>query len=186
MLKIDPFRLSIAIAVALGCLSLPVSAGANQQHESEFDSIQWNETALTNADSLTESGIQPDALQIYDRAVHELHQGHAVLAEADANRALQQDAKFADAAALAATAALMQQQFAARSRLKQLKPSTSIPPTKKPTSSWPPRKIISATIPPQPMRSAMCARRSNKPGRSPISGRGPKPVCSICRNVWSG
>ena len=61
---------------------------------------------------MTESGIQPDALQLYDRAVHEIHQGHAVPAEADANRALQRDAKFADAAALAATAALMQEQFA--------------------------------------------------------------------------
>jgi tetratricopeptide (TPR) repeat protein len=61
---------------------------------------------------LTESEIQPGALQIYNRAVHELHQGHAVLAETDANRALQTDPKFADAAALAATAALMQEQFA--------------------------------------------------------------------------
>jgi tetratricopeptide (TPR) repeat protein len=62
--------------------------------------------------NLVESGIQPDALQMYDRAVHEMHRGHAVRAEADANRALQRDPKFADAAALAATAALMQEQFA--------------------------------------------------------------------------
>jgi tetratricopeptide (TPR) repeat protein len=59
-----------------------------------------------------ESGIQPQALEMYARAVHELHQGHAVIAEADANRALHRDPKFADAAALAATAALMQEQFA--------------------------------------------------------------------------
>ena len=103
MLKIDPFRLSIAIAVALGCLSLPPALAQNSQFDASIP---------TNADSLTESGIQPAALQLYDRAVHELHQGHAVLAEADANRALQQDATFADAAALAATAALMQEQFA--------------------------------------------------------------------------
>jgi tetratricopeptide (TPR) repeat protein len=99
MLKIDLVKLSLAIAVALGCLSIPVA-------------LAQDATAPTHADSLIESGIQPDALQIYDRAVHELHQGHAVIAEADANRALQRDPKFADAAALAATAALMQEQFA--------------------------------------------------------------------------
>lgn len=99
MLKIDPFKLSIAIAVALGCLSIPVA-------------LAQEATAPTHADSLIESGIQPEALQIYDRAVHEMHLGHAVIAEADANRALQRDPKFADAAALAATAALMQEQFA--------------------------------------------------------------------------
>ena len=111
MLKIDLFKLSIAIAVALGCLSIPVTLAQTSNTNQNSQNLQWNETALTSADSLTESGIQPDALQIYDRAVHELHQGHAVLAETDANRALQKDPKFADAAALAATASLMQQQF---------------------------------------------------------------------------
>jgi tetratricopeptide (TPR) repeat protein len=113
MSKIDPFRLSIAVAVALACLSIPIAlaqdAGstANANISSHFDAA-----APTNADKLTESGIQPDALQSYQRAVHELHQGHAVVAEADATQALQHDPKFADAAALAATAALMQEQFA--------------------------------------------------------------------------
>jgi tetratricopeptide (TPR) repeat protein len=50
-------------------------------------------------------------MEMYLRASRELHQGHAVPAEQDANRALQLDPKFADAAALAATAALAQQQF---------------------------------------------------------------------------
>lgn len=50
-------------------------------------------------------------MEMYRRAVRELHQGHAVPAEQEANRALQLDPKFADAAALAATAALVQQQF---------------------------------------------------------------------------
>ena len=99
MLKIDSFKLSIAIAVALGSLSVSVA-------------LAQDATAPTHADNLTESAIQPDALQMYDRAVHQLHQGHAVLAEADANRALRRDPKFADAAAVAATAALMQEQFA--------------------------------------------------------------------------
>ncbi|MGC1873165.1 MAG: hypothetical protein WA700_19580 [Acidobacteriaceae bacterium] len=101
MLKIDPFKLSIAIAVAFGCLSIPVALAQSSPSASP-----------TNADTLTESGIQPDALPIYDRAVREMHEGHAVLAEEDANRALQRHPKFADAAALAATAALMQEQFA--------------------------------------------------------------------------
>ena len=110
MLKIDPFKLSIAVAVALGCLSVPVTLAQSQNANAEVTS-QFDASTPTNAENLTESGIQPDALQIYDRAVHELHHGHAVIAEADANRALQRDPKFADAAALAATAALMQQQF---------------------------------------------------------------------------
>jgi tetratricopeptide (TPR) repeat protein len=115
MLKIDqmdPFKLSIAVAVALGCLSIPIalaqSAGSNANAEM---SSQFDASTPNNADNLTESGIQPDAMQMYLRAVRELHQGHAVPAEKDANHALQMDPKFADAAALAATAALMQQQF---------------------------------------------------------------------------
>lgn len=112
MMKIDPFKLSIAVALAFGCLSIPIAlaqgAGANVN---AAPSSQFDASIPTTADNLTESDIGPDALQIYERAVHELHQGHAVIAEADANRAMQQDPKFADAAALAATAALMQQQF---------------------------------------------------------------------------
>jgi len=111
MLKIDPFKLSIAVAVALGCLSIPVALAQNQNAHADTSS-QFDASAPSNADTLTEAGIQPDALQMYQRAAHELHQGHAVIAEADANRALQRDPKFADAAALAATAAQMQEQFA--------------------------------------------------------------------------
>jgi tetratricopeptide (TPR) repeat protein len=112
MLKIDPFRMSLAVAVVLACLSIPVAlaqgadSNANANTSSHFDA-----SIPTNADNLTESGIQSDALQMYARAVHELHQGHAILAETDATRALQQDPKFADAAALVATASLMQEQF---------------------------------------------------------------------------
>ncbi len=112
MLKIDSLKLSIAAALAFGCLSIPIAlaqgAGANVN---AAPSSQFDASIPTHSDNLTESDIRPDALQIYERAVHELHQGPAVIAEADANRALQQDPKFADAAALAATAALMQQQF---------------------------------------------------------------------------
>jgi tetratricopeptide (TPR) repeat protein len=113
MLKIDPLRISLAVAMVLGCLSIPTAlaqgAGstANANTTSHFDA-----SIPTDTDNLTESDIQPDALQSYQRAVRELHQGHAVIAETDATRALQQDPKFADAAALAATAGLIQQQFA--------------------------------------------------------------------------
>jgi tetratricopeptide (TPR) repeat protein len=115
MLKIgemDSFKVSFVAAMALVCLSLPLalsqvsSSTANPETSSYFDA-----SSQTNAADFTESGIQPAAMQTYERAVHELHQGHAVAAEADANRSLLQDPKFADAAALAATAALMQQQY---------------------------------------------------------------------------
>jgi len=114
MLRTDPFKLSIAVALAFGCLSIPVALALSQAPNQNAQTSQFDASAPTNAENLTEPGIQPDALQMYGRAVHELHQGHAVAAEADANRALQQDPKFADAAALAATASLMQQQFQTR------------------------------------------------------------------------
>ncbi len=113
MLKMDSFKLSIAVAVALGCLSVPVTLAQSQvSNVNPNTSSQFYASTPTNADNLTESGIQPDALQMYHRAVRALHQGYAVPAEQDANRALQIDRNFADAAALAATAALMQEQFA--------------------------------------------------------------------------
>lgn len=113
MRKIDPFKLSIAVAIALACLSIPIAVAQCAGSKPNADtSSQFDASTPANVGNLTESGIQPDALQIYERAVRELHQGHAVVAEADANRALQMDSRFADAAALAATAALMQEQFA--------------------------------------------------------------------------
>ena len=93
MLKINGFKAGIAVAIGLGCLLLPPALAQNV------------------GTALTESGIQPEAMQLYDRAVKELHQGHAIPAEKDAMRALQIDKKFADAAALASTAASKQQQF---------------------------------------------------------------------------
>lgn len=93
MLKINGFKAGIAVAIGLGCLSLPQTLAQN------------------TGTALTESGIQPEAIHLYDRAVKELHQGHAVPSEKDALHALQIDKHFADAAALAATAALKQQQF---------------------------------------------------------------------------
>lgn len=112
MLKIDGFKIGIAVVLAFGCLSIPQvlaqSAGSNANAE---NSSQVDAPTLLNANGLTESAIQPEAMQMYDRAVRELHQGHAAVAEKEAIRAFQIDRKFADASALAATAALTQQQF---------------------------------------------------------------------------
>jgi tetratricopeptide (TPR) repeat protein len=106
MLKFDGLKTSIAIVVVFGCLAIPQTLAQNAGNTSQSVS-----RVFTSSGSLTESAIEPEAMQIYQRAVRELHQGHAVVAEKDALRALQFDRKFADAAALAATAALMQQQF---------------------------------------------------------------------------
>ncbi len=112
MLKIGRFKAGIAVAVVIGCLSIPQtpaqSAGSNANAE---NSSQVASPIATHEGNLTESAIQPEALQIYLRAVRELHQGHAAAAEQDAIRAFHIDRKFADASALAATAALVQQQF---------------------------------------------------------------------------
>lgn len=110
MLKINGFKAGIAIAIALGCLSLPRTLA--QQTPVQSANLGAAPQAISPASSaMTESGIQPQAMELYNRAVRELHQGHAVPAEKDALRALQTDKGFADAAALAATAALKQQQF---------------------------------------------------------------------------
>ncbi|MES2222385.1 MAG: hypothetical protein V4587_15640 [Acidobacteriota bacterium] len=111
-MKLD-LKLSIGTAVMLACFSIPAAVAQNIAGDRNAGTpSQDDTTASVHADNLIESGIRPDALQSYLRAARELHQGHAVVAEQEANRALQQDATFADAAALAATAALVQQQFA--------------------------------------------------------------------------
>lgn len=112
MLKMDACKAGIAVAIAFGCLSIPQTlAQSGSPNANTQNSSPANTHILAPASPFTESGIQPQAMQMYRRAARELHQGHAVPAEQDANRALQLDPKFADAAALAATAALAQQQF---------------------------------------------------------------------------
>lgn len=59
----------------------------------------------------TESDRRPKAMRFYDRAVVELHNQKLAEAEKDALRAAKLDRRFADASALAATAALAQMQF---------------------------------------------------------------------------
>ncbi|HZC44235.1 MAG TPA: hypothetical protein VE195_08675 [Acidobacteriaceae bacterium] len=110
--NIGAFNLSIALALALGFLAIPFALAESHGAHANGEMSQLDPSVATNTSNLIESGIQPEAFATYQRAVHELHQGHAVIAEADANRALQRDPKFADAVALAATAALMQEQYA--------------------------------------------------------------------------
>jgi tetratricopeptide (TPR) repeat protein len=111
MLKIDPFKLSIAAALVFCGLSVPVALAQGQAASRNAQRSQFDPRLLAPSSNLTESAILPEAMQIYGRAVTELHRGHAIAAEKDALRALQIDPKFADASALAATAALVQQQF---------------------------------------------------------------------------
>lgn len=61
--------------------------------------------------ALSQHAISAQALQVYRRAVHELHQGETAAAAKDAQRAIRMDEKFADAYALSATAALIERNY---------------------------------------------------------------------------
>lgn len=115
--KINWFDMGMAIAIGLCCLCAP---GTLAQHPVEKKPKQvaiersngiFADQAAPAEGRMTEQGIKPKAMRMYRRAVGELHRGQAASAEKDARRAVQQDAKFADADALAATAALAQRQF---------------------------------------------------------------------------
>ena len=113
MRRLDWIKIGIAVAIALGCIGIPQSLAQNPVAPAvapATDSPRSPASSSAGA-SLMETGILPNAMQLYRQSVRELHQGHAVPAENDALRALHIDSKFADAAALAATAALKQQQF---------------------------------------------------------------------------
>jgi tetratricopeptide (TPR) repeat protein len=116
--EIDWFQLVSAAVIVLYCLCVPCAlaqvsgAKANAQRTLPDGSDPILVAQIPLADGgLTEAGIQPKAMQIYRQAVRELHSGQARTAESDAQRAVKLDAKFADADALAATAALVQRQF---------------------------------------------------------------------------
>jgi hypothetical protein len=112
-LSIDRIKTATAIGIALCCLSAPralakhiaqnAKASPNPILTSQLD---WPES------SLFESGIRPEAVRLYAQAAGELRRGQLGEAEKDARRAVEIDATFADAEALAATAALSQRQFA--------------------------------------------------------------------------
>ena len=113
MRRIDWIKIGIAAAVALGCIGIPraLAQDSDASASAPATSSSRNLASTSAGASLMETGILPKAMQLYRQSVRELHQGHAVPAENDALRALHVDGKFADAAALAATAALKQQQF---------------------------------------------------------------------------
>ena len=110
MLKINGFKAGIAIAIALGCLSTPPNLGAANTR-AIGESRRRSAGNLPPSSAITESGIQLAGHGTLQARGAGIASGPCRSAEKDALRALQTDKGFADAAALAATAALKQQQF---------------------------------------------------------------------------
>lgn len=113
--RIDWFKAAVATAIVLGCLCAPCALaqrnGTKANGMPEVDNPVLSTEILIPDGSMMESGIRPKAIRMYWKAVQELHNGQDSTAEKDARRAVRIDAKFADADALAATAALAQRQF---------------------------------------------------------------------------
>ncbi len=109
--EIDRFIAAAATAIVLCCLCAPPMLALHTGTKADARNVVLTDSDPIPNISLTEVGIQPQAVQMYRQAVRELHSGEARLAEKDALRAVALDAKFADADALAATAALAQREF---------------------------------------------------------------------------
>ncbi len=110
---IDPFKLAAAIAIALCCLCAPRALAKDVGQNTNASSDPILSAQLDSSEnSLIQSGIQSGAVRLYLKAAAELRAGKYPSAEKDALRAVDADAKFADAYALAATAALAERQFA--------------------------------------------------------------------------
>lgn len=107
--QIDWFKTSIAVVVGLYCLHVPCASAQNNTSEATAPILTAQLPFFS--ETLTEQGIRPKALHFYWQAVQELHRGRAASAEQDADRAAAADQGFADAKALAATAALAQRQY---------------------------------------------------------------------------
>jgi hypothetical protein len=103
--------IGVAIAIGSGWLSQPQAWAQSTAATGNSDPILTAQLDLPG-ESLTESAIAPKAMQLYSQAVHELHSGKNAAAERDACLAVQLDGRFADADALAATAALADRRFA--------------------------------------------------------------------------
>lgn len=110
MLRIFCLKAAIVGAMGLGCLFVPLVLA---QNTAPVPTLQTRPQPQAKNNELTEavSSISPKALQSYRQAIRELHHGQAAAAEKDARRALHLKPNFADADALAATAALAQKQF---------------------------------------------------------------------------
>ena len=111
--SVGRFKTATAIAIVLCCLCAPCALA---KHIAQNAKASSNPILTAQLDwpvsSLVEAGIQPEAMRLYSQAVGELRRGQLGEAEKDARRAGELDATFADAEALAATAALSQRRFA--------------------------------------------------------------------------
>lgn len=107
--QIDWFKTRIAVVVGLCCFHVPCAQAQNNTPEATAPILTAQLPFFS--ETLTEQGIHPKALHLYWQAVQELHLGQAASAERDADRAAAADKGFADARALAATAALVQRQY---------------------------------------------------------------------------
>lgn len=105
------FFCGVVILIAAGCVCAPRALGQADAAAGSSNPILSAEVDDLNR-ALVRTGIKPEAFELYRRAVEELHGGKSAAAEKDALRAVAADGKFADADALAATAALTQRQFA--------------------------------------------------------------------------
>lgn len=107
------YKFVIGLMVALSCLcisrALAKNTNSNAGAQTPGESATGNHSPVHPAG--TETTISPNALLQYQQAVRELHLGQSISAEKDAMRAIHLDPEFADAEALAATAALQQKQF---------------------------------------------------------------------------
>ncbi len=105
------FGFVVTFAIGLGCLMVPSTLAQSAGGPVNSDPILTAQLDPPDA-TVMEPGIAPKALLLYREAVQELHRGNNVAAEKDARDAVRLDRNFADAYALAATAALSQRQFA--------------------------------------------------------------------------
>jgi predicted Zn-dependent protease len=109
--SIDWFKVVVGAVIGLACLCAPRTLAQHAGMKTSGSNIVLADSDPVPDLSTIEVGIKPEAMRMYQRAVRELHSGQAQSAEKDAHRAIELDAKFADADALAATAALAQRQF---------------------------------------------------------------------------
>ena len=107
-------------ALELGCLLLPAARAqvSTQSVAPRSAAIPQPKPTLKTRPKLDDesasarpSTVPVKAIELYRKAVHELHQGQASAAAKDAQRAVSIDEKFADADALAATAGLMERNY---------------------------------------------------------------------------
>lgn len=110
-LRIEWLKIGAVVAMGLCCVCVPRAVAQSAAAPVNSDPILTAQLDLPG-ETMTESAIAPDAMRLYRRAIQELHSGRNAAAEKDACLAVQLDKKFADADALAATAALAQRRFA--------------------------------------------------------------------------